>query len=162
MIRHCTNRDFISIYEIINDAAQVYRGIIPDDRWHDPYMTSEQLQQEIKDGVDFWGYEQDGTLIGVMGIQDRGEVDLIRHAYVRTAHRQRGIGTALLHFLESRSDKQILIGTWADARWAVSFYEKNGYRLLATDEKNRLLRKFWNIPDRQVETSVVLARHGTG
>jgi GNAT superfamily N-acetyltransferase len=145
------------MFDIINDAAQVYRGVIPEDRWHEPYMTKNELQHEIDDGVIFWGYEDSGVLIGVMGIQDKGDVDLIRHAYVRTDRRKQGIGTKLLHYLESRSVKPILIGTWTDATWAVRFYQKNGYRLLENDEKNRLLRKYWSIPERQVETSVVLA-----
>jgi len=145
------------MFEIINDAAQAYKGVIPADRWHEPYMPQEELANEIRSGVVFWGLEADGKLTGVMGIQDRGDVYLIRHAYVRTEMRQQGIGTRLLKHLEAMTDKPILIGTWAAATWAVSFYEKNGYFLLDTEEKTRLLRKYWSIPDRQVETSVVLA-----
>jgi N-acetylglutamate synthase-like GNAT family acetyltransferase len=121
-------------------------------------MPQEELQRELDDGVSFWGFEEDGNLIGVMGIQDKGDVTLIRHAYVRARLRNRGTGSNLLRFLESKTDKTILIGTWADATWAIAFYEKNGYRLVSTDEKNRLLKKYWNIPARQVETSVVLSR----
>ncbi len=157
MIRRCTEQDIDAIYEIINDAAQAYKGIIPEDRWHEPYMSREALKGEIEDGVQFWGVEENGNLIGVMGIQDKGEVDLIRHAYVRTDQRRRGLGRKLLKFLESRTEKPILIGTWSDAVWAVEFYRKNGYRLLGNEEKTILLHRFWNIPDRQVETSVVLA-----
>jgi GNAT superfamily N-acetyltransferase len=157
MMRACTTLDFEDIYEIINDAAQAYRGVIPEDRWHEPYMSRDALQHEIDDGVCFWGYEEDDRLVGIMGIQDKGDVDLIRHAYVRSEKRKQGIGTKLLHFLESRSVKPILIGTWADAIWAINFYQKNGYKLLAEDEKNRLLKTYWSIPERQVETSVVLA-----
>jgi len=157
VIRACTPTDFDDMFDIINDAAQAYRGIIPEDRWHEPYMPKSELQHEIDDGVVFWGYEDSGMLIGVMGIQDKGDVDLIRHAYVRTNRRKQGVGTTLLHYLESRSVKPLLIGTWTDAVWAVRFYQKNGYRLLEKDEKNRLLRKYWSIPERQVETSVVLA-----
>ena len=149
--------DFDDMFDIINDAAQAYRGVIPEDRWHEPYMPKSELQHEIDDGVIFWGYEERGGLIGVMGIQDKGDVDLIRHAYIRTDRRKQGVGTKLLHYLELRSVKPILIGTWTDAVWAVRFYQKNGYRLLEKDEKNRLLRKYWSIPERQVETSVVLA-----
>lgn len=145
------------IFEIINDAAQAYKGVIPADRWHEPYMSQEQLKQEIDAGVSFWGFEEDGHLVGVMGIQDKGEVTLIRHSYVRQQSRNRGVGTILLKFLESITDNPILIGTWADATWAIAFYEKNGYRLVSTEEKNRLLRKFWTIPERQIDTSVVLA-----
>jgi GNAT superfamily N-acetyltransferase len=145
------------IFEIINDAAQAYKGVIPADRWHEPYMSQEQLKQEIDAGVSFWGVEEDGHLVGVMGIQDKGEVTLIRHSYVRQQSRNRGVGTILLKFLESITDNPILIGTWADATWAIAFYEKNGYRLVSIEEKNRLLRKFWTIPERQIDTSVVLA-----
>ena len=157
MIRACTESDFDDIYAIINDAAQAYRGVIPEDRWHEPYMPISDLQHEIDHDVCFWGYEDNGELIGVMGIQDKGEVVLIRHAYVRTDRRKQGVGTKLLHYLESRSVKPILIGTWSDATWAISFYQKNGYRLLGEDEKTRLLKRYWSIPERQVETSVVLA-----
>ena len=157
MIRSCTDSDFESIYEIINDAGQVYKGVIPDDRWHEPYMPRTELRHEIEKGVHFWGIEEEGVLAGIMGIQDRGEVCLIRHAYVRTDRRNAGLGTRLLRHLESMTKKPILIGTWADAIWAVRFYQKNGYRLLAEAEKNALLRKYWTIPERQVETSVVLA-----
>ena len=157
MIRSCTDSDFESIYEIINDAGQAYKGVIPDDRWHEPYMPRTELRHEIEKGVHFWGIEEEGGLAGIMGIQDRGEVCLIRHAYVRTDRRNAGLGTRLLRHLESMTKKPILIGTWADAIWAVRFYQKNGYRLLAEAEKNALLRKYWTIPERQVETSVVLA-----
>jgi len=145
------------MFEIINDAAQAYKGIIPADRWHDPYMPVEELETEIADGVRFWGYEEDGQLVGVMGIQDRGDVFLIRHAYVRGGRQKGGIGTQLLKHLESTASKPILIGTWAAAVWAIAFYQRNGYRLLPEAEKNSLLRTFWRIPERQVETSVVLA-----
>ncbi len=157
MIRQCVAQDFEAIYEIINDAAQAYKGIIPDDRWHDPYMSRAELRDEIADGIVFWGLERNGQLIGVMGIQDKGEVTLIRHAYVRTRMRGKAIGTELLKRLEAETDKPILLGTWTAAHWAVSFYEKNGYRMVSEEEKNRLLRRFWSIPERQVETSVVLA-----
>ncbi|MFC1895824.1 GNAT family N-acetyltransferase [Thermodesulfobacteriota bacterium] len=156
MIRQCAAADFSDIHEIINDAAEAYRGVIPDDCFHEPYMSREELVQEIDDGIVFWGFEAGGRLAAVMGIQDKAEVDLIRHAYVRTRLRKQGIGTRLLQHLEKSTEKPILIGTWKDASWAVSFYLKNGYRLVAEDEKNRLLRKYWSIPDRQVETSVVL------
>ena len=157
MRRKCKEDDFDDIYEIINDAARAYKGVIPADRWHDPYMSCDELKREIEDGVSFWGYEEAGSLIGVMGIQDKGDVTLIRHAYVRTTRRNQGIGTRLLHFLESKTDRPMLIGTWADATWAVSFYQRSGYRIVSEEEKNLLLRKYWKIPERQVETSVVLA-----
>jgi len=145
------------MYAIINDAAQAYKGLIPVDRWHEPYMPMEEMEEEIRDGVEFWGFEEDCELVGVMGIQDRGEVTLMRHAYVRTARRKRGIGTRLLRHLEGLTDKPILIGTWAAAIWAVRFYEKNGYTPLSRIETERLLRLYWSIPERQITTSVVLA-----
>ena len=157
MIRKCTESDFNTIFEIINDAAIAYKGVIPGDSWHEPYMTSEALRHEIEDGVIFWGFEQQGCLIGVMGIQDRGDVTLIRHAYVLTRFRKQGIGAKLLIYLERLSEKPILVGTWKDASWAISFYKKNGYTLVSAEEKNRLLRKYWSVPGRQIETSVVLA-----
>jgi N-acetylglutamate synthase-like GNAT family acetyltransferase len=156
MIRECTDADFNTIFGIINDAAQAYKGVVPDDRWHEAYMPIEELRHEIEDEVVFWGLEHDGQLLGVMGIQDRGDVTLIRHAYVRTRAQQQGIGTRLLRHLESMTEKPILVGTWADALWAISFYEKNGYTLVSEEEKHRLLRKYWSIPERQVQTSVVL------
>ncbi len=157
MIRQCTQSDHEAIHEIINDAAVAYRGVIPDDRWHEPYMSRDELTDEIADGVVFWGLEQDKQLAGIMGIQDKGEVTLIRHAYVRTKNRNQGIGTRLLRHLEQTTNKPVLIGTWIDATWAVGFYRKNGYRLVSETEKNVLFKRFWTIPDRQVETSVVLA-----
>ena len=157
MIRKCKQSESDIIHEIINDGAQAYKGVIPADRWHEPYMSREELKQEMVDGVVFWGFEADQELVGVMGIQDKGDVNLIRHAYVRTLARQQGIGTQLLKHLESIDGKPILIGTWADAIWAIAFYQKNGYRVVTETEKNRLLRKYWSISEQQVETSVVLA-----
>jgi len=157
MIRKCTQQDLSVIYEIINDAAQAYKGVIPDDRWHDPYMPIEELKHEMDDGVEFWGYEEARELIGIMGLQDKGDIHLIRHAYVCTNSQYRGIGTKLLRHLDQMTDKPILVGTWADATWAIRFYQKNGYRLLSRSETERLLKKYWRIPERQVVTSVVLA-----
>lgn len=157
MIRKCGAADFEAIFEIINDAAAAYKGVIPADCWHEPYMPREELKQESEAGIVFWGYEEEARLIAVMGIQDKGDVTLIRHAYVRTNKRKQGAGTRLLRFLESKTEKPVLVGTWAAATWAIAFYEKNGYRLLPQAEKNRLLRKYWTVPERQIETSVVLA-----
>lgn len=157
MLKKCSPGDLNDIYTIINDAASAYKGIIPADRWHDPYMPMDELMKQIDEGVGFWGYYDDEKLIGVMGIQDRGDVTLIRHAYVRTSHRKKGIGGRLLGYLTKLTTKPVLIGTWADAKWAVDFYKKHGFRLVDDEEKNRLLRKYWSIPERQVETSVVLA-----
>jgi N-acetylglutamate synthase-like GNAT family acetyltransferase len=157
MIRLCTIADFDSIYAIVNEAAAAYRGVIPADRWHEPYMPEEELRHEIKSGVRFWGYEEAGQLLGVMGIQDVQDVTLIRHAYVRTAKRGQGVGGKLLAELREMTTRPILIGTWAAATWAIAFYEKHGFRLVTPAEKDRLLQKYWSIPARQVETSVVLA-----
>jgi N-acetylglutamate synthase-like GNAT family acetyltransferase len=157
MIRKCAQQELSVVYEIINDAAQAYKGVIPEDRWHEPYMPMEELEQEIDDGVEFWGYEEAGDLTGVMGLQDKGDVYLIRHAYVRSSSRNRGIGAKILRHLEQVTNKPTLVGTWADATWAIRFYEKNGYRLLSRSETERLLKKYWKIPERQVVTSVVLA-----
>jgi N-acetylglutamate synthase-like GNAT family acetyltransferase len=157
MISECKESDFNTIFEIINDAAQAYKRIIPQDRWHEPYMSIAELRAQIDDGIVFWGLERDGQMLGVMGIQDKGDVTLIRHAYVITKAQKQGIGEKLLRHLQSMTEKPILIGTWAAASWAISFYQKNGYMLVSEEEKNRLLRRYWSIPERQVETSVVLA-----
>lgn len=157
MIRVCIDDDFEAIFQIINDAAEAYRGIIPVDRWHEPYMPREELQAEVSAGVSFLGYEKDGELAGVMGTQDVQDVTLIRHAYVRTAQRGQGIGGELLGRIMDQATKPVLIGTWADAVWAVRFYENHGFKVVSTQEKETLLRKYWNVPDRQIETSVVLA-----
>jgi N-acetylglutamate synthase-like GNAT family acetyltransferase len=156
-IRPCTIEDFDAVLAIINAAALAYRGVIPADRWHDPYMPATELSSEIADGVAFWVAERSGRLLGVMGIQDKGEVSLVRHAYVAPGTQRSGVGTNLLHHIEKLSDKPILIGTWAAASWAVEFYRRNGYTLVKYQQKEQLLRKYWNIPARQIETSVVLA-----
>jgi len=158
VIRRCEERDFDSIFEVINDAARAYKGFIPEDRYHEPYMPAEELRRQIDEGVAFWAYELDGGIVGVMGIQHVGDVTLIRHAYVRTALRNKGIGGTLLGHLVSMTTRPVLIGTWADATWAVRFYEKNGFAKVTPEEKDRLLRKYWRIPERQVETSVVLRK----
>jgi GNAT superfamily N-acetyltransferase len=157
MIRPCDPREFEGIYEIINDAAQAYRGVIPADRWKDPYMPREELRHEIHEGVVFGGYEEEGRLLGVMGLQQVQDVTLIRHSYVRTARRNQGIGEKLLSHLKAQTNRPLLVGTWAAIVWAIRFYEKHGFRLVSPEEKNRLLKTYWSIPDRQVETSVVLA-----
>ena len=157
MIRQCVETDFETIYEIINDAAKAYRGVIPEDRWKKPYMSGDELKHEIDQGVVFWGYEEDGELIGVMGIQHIQDVTLIRHAYVRTDRQNQGVGAKLLSELRRQTNYPILIGTWADAVWAISFYEKHGFRIVSQGDKDLLLKKYWSIPERQVETYVVLA-----
>ena len=158
MIRKCVDSDFLSIYSIINDAASAYKGVIPPDRWHEPYMTQNELRTEISRGVIFWGWEEAEGLAGVMGIQDVKDVTLMRHAYVKTTLRNKGIGTKLLKHLMGQTARPVLIGTWKAATWAISFYRKNGFELVTEKEKNVLLAKYWSIPPRQIETSVVLAR----
>jgi GNAT superfamily N-acetyltransferase len=157
MIERCKPTDFNTIYDIINDGASAYKGVIPADCWHEPYMPTEVLQKQMEEGVEFWSYAENGTITGVMGIQYKHDVTLIRHAYVRTSHRNKGIGRRLLAHLTAMTDKPILIGAWEAASWAIAFYEKNGFRLLSIADKNRLLYKYWIISPRQVETSVVLA-----
>ena len=157
MIRRCDERDFEVIWTIINDGARAYKGVIPADRWTEPYMSREKLQHEIDEGVVFWGYEEAGNLTGVMGIQPVQDVTLIRHAYVRTTSQKRGIGAKLLLHLLELAGGPVLIGTWADAVWAIRFYQKHGFQVVSPQQKDRLLKKYWSIPERQVETSVVLA-----
>lgn len=156
MIRPCTASDVPDIFAIVNDAAQAYKGVIPPDRWREPYMPLEELKDEIAAGVKFWGYEEDRRLVGVMGMQPVKDVTLIRHAYVRTEKRNHGIGGKLLHHLLGQIEGKILVGTWQAAGWAVRFYQKYGFQLVGTEEKNRLLNTYWQIPKRQIETSVVL------
>jgi N-acetylglutamate synthase-like GNAT family acetyltransferase len=157
MIRPCDDRDFELIWAIINDGARAYKGVIPEDRWTEPYMSRKELQHEIDEGVVFWGYEETGTLAGVMGLQQVQDVTLIRHAYVRTSGQKRGIGGHLLSHLRAPANGPVLIGTWADAVWAIRFYEKHGFQIVHPEEKARLLRQYWTVPERQIETSVVLA-----
>jgi len=163
MIRSCTPDDRDAILEIINDAAEAYRAVIPPDRWHDPYMSGAALDRELAAGVAFLGWDApaDG-LIGVMGAQAVRDVTLIRHAYVRTARRGQGIGARLLAALMADLDRPVLVGTWRAADWAIRFYRRNGFQLLGRDETTRLLRAYWTIPERQIETSVVLAGPGWG
>lgn len=162
MIRDAAADDFPVIHAVINDAAGAYRGIIPADRWHEPYMSESELAGQMAGGVRFRCFVQEGEVIGVMGIQarvdqDGGEVQLIRHAYVRTDHRSRGIGALLLADLIAGTNKPILIGTWQAATWAIRFYQRHGFKLVSDEERTPLLKKFWVIPERQIETSVVLA-----
>ena len=157
MISGLLTSDFDAILKVINDAAQAYKGVIPDDRWQEPYMSAKELGEEIKAGVRFFGWLEDGHLLGVAGIQAFEDTMLIRHGYVLPKCQRRGIGTVLLQYLVGLAETpEILVGTWADATWAIGFYEKHGFKLVSPEEKDRLLRIYWNIPDRQIETSVVL------
>jgi GNAT superfamily N-acetyltransferase len=161
-IRLCRDDERVAILAIVNAAARAYRGVIPGDRWHDPYMPHHELDREIAAGVRFWGLEQDGVLAGVMGLQPVRDVDLIRHAYVLPASQRRGIGGALLAHLRALSSRPMLIGTWAAADWAVRFYQRYGFVLVSPARKTELLKTYWNIPERQIETSVVLAHPPDG
>ncbi len=156
MIRSCTAQDFASVWTIINDGAQAYKGVIPADQWAEPYMSKQHLEHEIAAGVVFWGVEEAGSLLGVMGVQHVRDVTLIRHAYVRGGSQKRGIGGSLLAHLRTLTREPVLIGTWADAVWAVRFYERHGFRVIDPATKEKLLRTYWTVPPRQIETSVVL------
>ena len=156
-IRACRDHEHGVILAIVNEAAGAYRGVIPPDRWHEPYMGSGELEGEIDAGVAFWGYELEGRLVGVMGIQRVRDVDLIRHAYVLRASQRHGVGSALLEYLHSRSTQRMLVGTWAAAEWAVRFYQRHGFELVSRERTATLLRTYWTVPDAQIETSVVLA-----
>jgi N-acetylglutamate synthase-like GNAT family acetyltransferase len=160
MIRRSTEDDFDAILAVINEAAAAYRGVIPADRYHDPYMPATELRAEIDAGVVFWAWAEAGEILGVMGIQIVQDVTLIRHAYVRTAAQRRGIGARLLGHLRAQASRPLLVGTWADAAWAIRFYEKHGFALVTPEQKAALLRRYWTVPERQIETSVVLAERG--
>ena len=157
MIRKLSPSDLDSILRVINNAARAYKGLIPDDLWKEPYMSSEELRHEINSGVEFYGWFENDILLGVMGIQFVRDVTLIRHAYVLPEHQRRGIGSNLLkHLIDLAKTSEILVGTWANASWAIHFYEKHGFKLVPTEEKDKLLRTYWNLPERQIEASVVL------
>jgi GNAT superfamily N-acetyltransferase len=161
-VRLCRDDERLTILAVVNAAAEAYRGAIPDDCWHEPYMPMAELQNEIAAGVQFWAYEADGELIGVMGIQPVRDVDLIRHAYVLPVHQGHGVGSALLQHLRRLSSRRILIGTWAAAEWAIRFYIQHGFELVSLERKIDLLKTYWTVPDRQIETSVVLANPPLG
>jgi GNAT superfamily N-acetyltransferase len=156
-IRACRDDERTTIFGIVNAAAEAYRGVIPDDCWHEPYMPLRELEREIAAGVAFWGYEADGALVGVMGIQPVRDVDLIRHAYVVPDSHRRGVGGALLEHLRGLSTRRMLVGTWAAAEWAIRFYRRHGFEQVLPEQKTALLKTYWTVPDRQIETSVVLA-----
>jgi GNAT superfamily N-acetyltransferase len=156
-IRRCRDDERPAIVAIVNAAAEAYRGVIPADRWHEPYMPARELDEEIASGVVFWGCEIDGELVGIMGVQPVGDVDLIRHAYVSPDHQGQGVGGALLEQLASSATRPMLVGTWAAADWAIRFYRRHGFEQVSPERKDELLRRYWTIPDRQIETSVVLA-----
>jgi GNAT superfamily N-acetyltransferase len=158
IIRPCRDDERAAILAIVNAAAEAYRSVIPADRWHEPYMPSRELDDEIAAGVAFWGYEAGGALVGIMGIQPVRDVDLIRHAYVSPGSQRRGVGSALLEHVARSSTRRMLVGTWAAADWAIRFYRGHGFELVPPDRTADLLRTYWSIPDRQVETSVVLAK----
>jgi GNAT superfamily N-acetyltransferase len=156
-IRRCRDDERAAVLAIVNAAAEAYRGVIPDDRWREPYMPLDDLLSDIAAGVAFWGYEVEGVLVGVMGFQSVGDVDLIRHAYVLPGSQRHGIGGALLGHLRRLSRRRILVGTWAAADWAIRFYRRHSVALVSPASKITLLKTYWTVPDRQIETSVVLA-----
>jgi GNAT superfamily N-acetyltransferase len=157
MISRLQPTEFKSILHVVNDAAEAYRGVIPEDRWKEPYMSTEELRGEIESGVEFYGWVEDDVLVGVMGIQLVNAVTLVRHAYVLTNRQRRGIGEKLLrHLLSLARTSEVLVGTWEATYWAIRFYQKHGFKLVSREEKDRLLKKYWDIPERQIETSVVL------
>lgn len=158
MIRRCTDADVAAMGRIINRAARAYRGVIPSECWHEPYMPRAELLAEIAAGVDFWGREERGDLVAVMGLQEVGDAMLIRHAYVLPEHQGRGIAGELLTTLVAQTTGQVLVGTWAAANWAVRFYSRHGFRLVSMADKDRLLDAYWKVPRRQKESSVVLVR----
>ncbi len=160
VIRYCKDEDFEAVWEIINDGARAYKGLIPSDRWTEPYMSEEELRHEIDVGVRFWGFEDSGSLVAVMGMQEVLDVTLIRHAYVRSDRQGKGIGARMLASLLEMARSPVLVGTWAASTRAIQFYERNGFRLVSAREKDSLLRRYWNVPERQIETSVVLAHEG--
>ncbi|HKS55045.1 MAG TPA: GNAT family N-acetyltransferase [Steroidobacteraceae bacterium] len=155
-IRRCGEQDLATMLAIVNAAAAAYRGVIPADRWHEPYMPEAELRQEIAAGVDFWGLETTDGLAGVMGVQPVRDVDLIRHAYVRPDQQRHGVGAQLIEHLRRHSTRPMLVGTWAAARWAIAFYERHGFVLASPERGAALLRTYWTLPERQIETSVVL------
>lgn len=157
IVRPCRKEERPVIAAIINAAAEVYRGVIPVDRWHDPYMSPQDLDSEIDAGVVFWGFDSEAELVGVMGIQSVRDVELIRHAYVRPGSQRYGVGAALIAHLRSLTSRRMLVGTWAAAAWAIHFYQRHGFVLVSPDQKDALLKSYWAIPERQIETSVVLA-----
>jgi GNAT superfamily N-acetyltransferase len=157
MIRKLTKAYFQVILNLVNDAAAVYKGKIPSDCWKEPYMTQEELKEEIQSGVQFYGHIEEGAIVAVMGIQPVNDVTLIRHAYTLTSHQRRGFGERLLtHLLGMAETKRVFVGTWETAPWAIKFYQNHGFELLSREETNKLLKKYWCIPERQVDTSVVL------
>ncbi len=156
-IRRCRGDELVEVLRIVNLAAEAYRGVIPADRWHKPYMRASELDDEIAAGVTFWGYESDGELLGVMGIQQVRDVELIRHAYVLPGRQRAGVGGSLLEHLVALRTQRMLVGTWAAAEWAIRFYLRHGFELVTPEQKTELLRSYWTIPERQIETSVVLA-----
>ncbi len=156
-IRPCRDDELATILDIVNAAAEAYRGVIPSDQWHEPYMSLAELQREVAAGVAFWGVETDDELVGVMGVQPVREVDLIRHAYVRPDHQRHGVGAALIEHFRRRSTRPMMVGTWAAAHWAIDFYGRHGFELVPPERTRALLTTYWAISDRQIETSVVLA-----
>ena len=159
MIKECTKKNISNILHVINDASLKYKGIIPNDCWNEPYMSKQKLTNEFSNGVRMFGYNKDNTLVGVMGIQELKDVTLIRHAYILTLHQGMGIGKSLLqHLLKIKKSSCLLVGTWRDASWAIEFYKRFGFVLHTKKQTAQLLKKYWNLPPKQIENSVVLEK----
>ena len=159
MIDEYKKADTSKILYIINDASLKYKGIIPDDCWHDPYMSEQELINEFSDGIRMFGYHHNDKLIGTIGIQEVKDVILIRHAYILTSHQGKGTGSALLEYLlKENQNSRLLVGTWLNATWAIQFYEKFGFILRTKEQSTLLLKKYWKIPSKQIKNSVVLER----
>ncbi len=155
--RQCGERDFDSVYFIINEAAAAYRGVVSAVHLTDPYMSRREFRSAIAAGVEFWGHEENATLRGVMGIQRTQDVVLIRHAYIRTQYQGQGIGSGLLKYLTAKTRRPVLVGTWSGMTRTIQFYQRNGFELVPAAAKDALLRKYWRIPDAQIAGSLVLA-----
>jgi len=161
-IRPCRNDEQGAMLAIVNAAAEAYRGVIPQDCWHEPYMSTSELSNELDADIKFWGYESDRALLGIMGVQRVRDVDLVRHAYVLPEFQHQGVGSALIRQLRTLSELRMLVGTWAAATWAIAFYERHQFKLVPVGRKEELLRSYWTIQDRQIEASVVLANAPIG
>ena len=159
MISEYTKSDISKILHVINDASLRYQGIIPNDCWHQPYMSEQELIDEFSDGVRMFGYNQDNKLIGVIGFQEKKDVTLIRHAYTLTSYQGKGTGSALLEYLlKKNKNSRLLVGTWRNSTWAIRFYKKFGFILHSKKQTTLLLKKYWQISSKQIQNSVVLER----
>ena len=159
MISEYKKTDTSKILHIINEASLKYKGVIPDNCWNEPYMSEQELIGEFNDGVRMYGYHNNNTLIGVIGIQKVKDVILIRHAYTLSSYQGKGVGSALLEYLLKKyKNSRLLVGTWKNATWAIQFYKKFDFILRTKEETALLLKKYWKIPTKQIKNSIVLER----